>query len=133
MALEAGIVARVNTALATTYPTAVGGFFAELPKDQTAPGWTYRTISNVPNTTLNSFKGLKMRRLQIDCYAPTAAEVINLAKAIDASLNGFQGNLTDPDTTFVSSCFNSDVIDFFDSDPRRPRRMLEYEILFAQD
>lgn len=118
-----------------TSPPAVGGFFAELPKDYplTVPVWSYRSISNVSNTTLTTSRGLNMRRLQIDCYAAKPADVITLAKDIDDVLNGFQGTLPDPDSTYVSSCFSSDVIDFFDDAPRSYRRMLEYEIFYAQN
>src|SRR5579862_967177 len=112
-------------------PPAQGGYFAELPEDYSlaAPAWTYRSVSQASNTTLTTSRGLAMRRLQIDCYAAAAADVIALADDIDKVLNGFQGTLPDPDATVVSSCFSSDVIDFFDDAPRSFRRMLEYEIL----
>jgi hypothetical protein len=48
-------------------------------------------------------------------------------------LNGFSGVLPDPDSTFVSSCFTSDEMDFFDEASRTYRRMIEYEIFFSQN
>jgi len=126
-----GIVKLVNAGLSSP-PSTIGGFFVELPKDQPLPSWTYLSAGQTSDTTLTSSKGLNRRRLQIDCYGTTAAEAITLGAEIDAVLNGYAGRLPDPDATFVSSCLSTDVMDFFDDARRSYRRMLEYEILFAQ-
>lgn len=134
--IEQGIVKLVQSDLTVNALVPVGGFFAELPKDQALPNWSYRSISLVANTGLQFSTGLRMMRLQIDVYGDIngrGADSIALAKAIDHVLNGFAGTLSDPDSTFVSSCFLSDEIDFFDDAGRTYRRMLEYEILFAQN
>jgi hypothetical protein len=135
--LEQGIVILVNTALAS--PPFVGGYYEVLPKGAGLPNWTYRTISDIPNTTLQSAKGLAMRRLQIDVYggggatqANLGSDAIDLASSIDNILNGYAGILPDTGATFVSSCFRSDIDDFYDSVNRSWRRMLEYEIQYAQ-
>ncbi len=132
--LEEGIVILVNAGLGGT-PN--GGFENQLPENfSTYPTWTYRNISRVPNTTLTTFTGLQMARLQIDCYGSSTAlgaDCAALAKLISAILNGYQGTLADPDATFVSSCFRSDLITYFDPAARTYRRMIEFEILFSQD
>lgn len=109
------------------------GFMLQLPKDLTRPAWTWRSAGQTSDTTLTTARGLNMLRLQIDCFAADRATVIRLAAAIDAVLDGFAGNLLDDDATFVSSCFNTDMIDFFEDAPRSFRRMLEYEVLYSQD
>ena len=128
--LDQGIVMLIS---ARSSPPAAGGFFAELPKDYTlaAPAWTYRSISGQQYNGLQFFKGLATERLQIDCYGADAADVITLANDIDQVLQGFRGNLPDPDATQVDSIFSSDVpVDFFDDSRRSYRRMLEYEISY---
>lgn len=111
-----------------------GGAYVQLPKDASLPMWTYRVISNVSGYTLaRGLPGLSMNRMQIDCYARTGAEVINLAEAIDNVLSGFSGTLSDPDTTKIDSCFQSDVMDFFDDASRSYRRMLEYQVWFFRN
>jgi hypothetical protein len=72
-------------------------------------------------------------RLQIDCYGDTAANAMALARAISQVLDGYQGTLADPDSTFVSAVVPDGGMDFFDDARRSYRRMLEYEILYAQD
>ncbi len=131
--IDIGLVMLVNNGLSSP-PSTIGGFFLQLPKNQPLPSWTYRGISQTPNTTLRSSTGLRQRRIQIDCYGSRlgdGSDAIELAASIDAVLNGYQGTLPDPDSTYVSSCFQSDVIDFFDDSLRTYRRMLEYELLFV--
>lgn len=131
--IEQGLVGLIegNAAVRAIAPT--GGFLAELPKDYPLPSWTHKTVSQPTSATLTSFKGTKMRRWQIDCYGAAAADAINLAQAIDGVLDGFRGTLGDPDATYVDSCLQSDLIDFFDDASRSYRRMLEYEIWFVQN
>ena len=132
--IENGIVKLVQgNASVSAIATSGGGLFAEVPKDDLLPIWTYRVVSLSPDITLLSFKGLKKMRLEIDCYGSAAVDCVNLARAIDVVLNGFSGVLSDPDSTFVSSCFTSDEMDFFDEASRTYRRMIEYEIFFSQN
>lgn len=133
--IEEGFVKLVQGAPAVAALATVGGFFAELPKDQPLPTWTYTVISNVSNYGLSASPptvGLNMNRMQVDCFAAEAADAIKLARAIDDVLSGYRGILTDADATRVHGCFQSDVMDFFDDQSRTYRRMLEYELWFSQ-
>jgi len=113
-------------------PMATGGFLAELPKDATLPAYTYRIISNRPHTTLQTYTGFAEARIQIDCFGATPASVMTLANAINTVLHGHRGTLPDPDSTFLHSCFRSDMMDFpFDPDARNYRRMVEYELFYV--
>ena len=132
--IEQGIVKLVQgTASVIALTPQGGGFLGTLPEDvsQTNPSWTYIIVSHDPQTALNSIRGLAFLRLQIDCYAPTGDKVIKLARQIDLVLHGYRGTLTDTDSTYVDSCFQSDMQDFpLDPQSRTFRRMLEYEIKY---
>jgi hypothetical protein len=134
--LEQGIVILVNTSLSS--PPFDGGYLGELPKNHPLPSWYYISISDIPDTTLTTAQGLSMRRLEINAIGGGGAtqtnlgsDAINLAARIDAILHGFAGTLPDLDLTVVSSCFRSDIKDFFDPAARTNRRLLEYEILYS--
>ena len=131
--IEQGLVGLIQADAAVRKIAPAGGFLSELPKDYPLPSWTQKTVSQPTSASLTSFRGLKMRRFQIDCYGNAAADAINLAQAIDNVLDGFRGTLGDPDDTYVDSCLQSDLIDFFDDASRSYRRMLEYEIWFVQN
>ena len=118
--IEQGLVQLVQGTPAVSAICAAGGFFAELPKGQRLPSWTYLTVSDPGNYILTGPEA-GMRRVQIDCYGTIAADAMRLAGAIDSLLSGFRGTLTDPDTVFVQGCFRSNLIDFFDADGRTYR------------
>jgi hypothetical protein len=132
--IEEGIVQLVNADSTVRSLAPIGGFFVELPKDAILPSWSYLVVHVQPISTLLSVaSGLKKMTLQIDCYGATAANAMALAKAISHVLDGYQGTLSDPDSTFVSAAIPDGGMDFFDDARRSYRRMIEYEILFAQD
>jgi len=127
--IDQGIVMLVNAGLAS--PPFIGGFDSELPKDWPLPNWTYMIVYDHSETGLQFAKGPTKRMLQIDCYGSTPADAASLANSIDSVLNGYQGHLPDPDSTFVSSCFNTDKRSFFQDAPRQFSRMLEYTIWYS--
>jgi hypothetical protein len=128
--IEQGLVALVQGDARVFSVCSAGGFFAELPKGQALPSWTYTFVSDVPLYSLDGPNPLAMRRLQIDSFGTVAADSIRLAAAIDGVLSGYAGPLSDPDHTVVQGCFRSNLIDFFDNASRTYRRMLEYELWF---
>lgn len=130
--IEQGLVKLVmdNSSVTAIAPT--GGFLAGLPKDYRLPSWTYLVVSVTGDTMLQSVRGLAKMRLQIDCYGTSGDQVIRLASAIDGVLQGFSGDLTDSDLTWINSCLSSDMQDFpIDPEARTFRRMLEYEIWYT--
>jgi len=130
--LEAGIVSLVMADAGVLAITTTDGFLVTLPKDETLPSWTHLTVSDAGPYTLGGAHGFVTRRLQIDCFGSQRADAISLAKAIDAVLSGYRGTLSDDDSTVVYGCFRSDRMDFpFDDASRTYRRMLEYEIQYA--
>src|SRR6185437_13626272 len=103
--LEEGLVTLVQGNAGVSAIAAAGGFFAELPKGQPLPSWTYLVVSDNADYTLDGPMSLGSRRMQIDCYGDAAAQAIRLAKAIDNLLSGYRGTLADPDSTIVQGCF----------------------------
>lgn len=127
--IEQGLVQLVQgTPAVAAIAAAGGGFMGQLPKDFTLPSWTYMIVSDPVDYELLGPTSLGSTRIQIDCFAASAADVIRLAKAIDDVLVGFHGTLADPDSTVVQGCFRGNKIDFFDDAARNYRRMLEYMI-----
>lgn len=133
--LEEGIVRLLNGTLAVSALCSTGGVMAQLlPSNPTLPSWSWRVISDNPDTGLQYTTGLNRCRFQIDVYGDPSlrgTDCIALARAINTVLQGFAGNLTDSDVTFIGSCFGSDQTDDFNDSLRSYRRMLEYEILYA--
>jgi len=130
--IEQGIVLLVQADTSVAAIAAAGGFFAQLPKDQALPSWTYRLVADKSSYTFVGPVAVGSRRLQIDCYGYAAADCILLGNAIDAVLSGFKGTLNDPDATIVQGCFRTNGMDFFDEVSRTFRRMLEYDLWFQK-
>lgn len=130
----------VNAGLANASPPVAhgGGYFQNMvPANAPWPYWVFHGVSQTRNSGLTFARGLSMRRIQINVIGDPAAQgadVIPLAAAVDFILHGYAGNLPDPDATFVSSCFNSDLMDPDGVDPnvRSYERKLQYEINFSQ-
>jgi hypothetical protein len=128
--LNDGLVDMVSNDPAVKELCPVGGFMAELPKDFTLPGWTYRTITEPVDYTLQGGQ-FPAARIQIDCYG-TPAQALNLGRAIDSKLSGFAGTLLDIEATIVQGIFRSDRMVMYDSDPQTFRVMLEYEVRYSK-
>lgn len=132
--IEAGIVSLVNgdAGVAAILNGKQAGFAGSLPKNAALPSWAYRRISLVNHTSLLSADGSAKMMLELNCYGVGAGDAISLGRAVNAVLNGYRGTLTDPDSTWVDSCFLADVEDYeLDPDARNFRRRLEYKICFA--
>ena len=130
--LEAGIVSLVMADAGVLAITTTGGFLVNLPKDEALPSWTHQTISDAGPYALRGEHGFVTRRLEIKCFGNRRADAVSLAAAIDAVLSGYKGTLPDADSTVVYGCFRSDRMDApFDEAGRTNRRMLEYEIQYA--
>lgn len=116
-------------------PICPGGFLGTLPENFISSdnrlAYTYKVISDRPDTGLTHSVGFDLARFEINCFSFDRPGVILLSKAINLVLQGFHGILPDADATQIYCCKRSDLKDF-DTDPnaRNFRRMLEYEISF---
>ena len=127
--IEEGIVQLVNANAAVKALVPNGGYMTQLPQNMILPTWSHQAISELPDHNLSGASGTKMRRLQIDCYG-SQVQTIQIAKAINKVLDGFTGALPDADATFIQSCLQANLIDFYDDVPRTYHRMLEFEIWY---
>lgn len=127
--IESGIVQLVQADATVLSLAPVGGFYAQLPKLQALPCWSYLYVSDVPTYTLQGVDNLTNRRLQIDVFGDTDVNTLTLATAIDQVLSGYAGTLSE--STVVQGIFRTNVIDFFDPDARTYRRLLEYSVWFV--
>jgi hypothetical protein len=126
MSLESGLVLLVQADATVLALCKAGGYLAQLPPNSALPSWTQQTISEPVDYLLSGPDALVMRRIQIDVYGKDPADAVELAFAIDKVLSGYKGTL--PDGTRVQGCFRDNKLDFFDSEARSFRRMLDYRI-----
>ncbi len=130
--IEQGITLMVMADATVKSLCAAGGFMGTLPKDQALPSWTYKVISDTSSISLKGRNKLTGQRWQVDVYGSDPASCISLASAVDAVLDTANGTLADVDATVLQLCVRCGKEDFFDDVNRTYRRMLEYELWFAQ-
>lgn len=136
--VEQGLVMLIQNGIASIVPGVPGGFAVQLPKDtigQSQPmAWTYHSITSKPDYVLAGQTGWTEWCVQIDCHGNGMADAIRLARAIDGVLRGaFQGNLPDPDSTYVFSIYRqSPQVDGYSDTNRTFVRSLEYLVIYQQ-
>src|SRR5579885_2800282 len=121
------------------------GFMAEVPKDLLSAArpqaWTWRTISVIADYVLAGQTGRTEWCVQIDSHgyaadvsSDGAALAIQLARSIDNILRGgFQGNLPDPDNTYVFGVYREhSAVDGYNDANRSYVRSQEYRIIYQQ-
>lgn len=79
----------------------------------TPPYAVLNVITGLRDTTHDGPSGLKMGRVQIDCYGTTPLQARTLARAVEAKLNGFKG--TQGGTIFDGIFFDSERDGYEDS------------------
>jgi hypothetical protein len=134
--IEAGLVLLVKAAA----PGIPGGYDTILPKDQISAAnpkaWTYRSIHSTPEYIFQGQTGWVDWTVQIDCHGLTAADKLTVARAIDGALRGgFQGSLSDPDSTYVFGIFGLNTpkgVDGFSDENRSFVCSLEYLVMYQQ-
>jgi hypothetical protein len=100
--------------------------------DETQP---HLVVFNTSSDYCNTFDGptaLRMQRIQVSCYAPTAAGMVNLARAVHNLLDGYQGTLSDPNSTYVNGINPNQDVDVFDPDSQLFHRSTDYNVWFIQ-
>lgn len=131
MGIEEGLVRLIQADAGVVAIASVGGFLAELPKDQALPSWSYALLSEDRIYTHDDGPAaLRPAIVEITCYGD-AAVVVRLAAAIDQVLDGFCGAL--PEGTVVNGCFvlSRPGPDEYDGARRCWLRSLIYEIHYA--
>lgn len=103
-----------------------------MPPNFQGTGAFYHWITGKPDVGLNTAGGLIIRTYEVECIGANPVDAQTLAYQIDAALDGFRGNLTDADSTWVDSCFQTDWIGptMVDRVARNQRIKIEYEICY---
>jgi hypothetical protein len=133
--LEEGLSLLLEADPTVASLAATRDYLVQLPEGTVTPAWTYMIVSDHPKYTMDG-KRTRVVSLQIDCYANeedcgggARDAALGLGYAIDAILSGFRGVLTDSDSTYIDTCFQTDM-ETPAEDPwsRSFRMMLEYEL-----
>lgn len=102
MTLEQDIHAQLLTITALTAIVGTNIYPVALPKSVSAtaqPWMTYQTVSRTALYQLSGDSNLVKKRIALNIWSSSYADVANAAKAIWSSLSGFQGTL--PNGTVV--------------------------------
>jgi hypothetical protein len=131
MAIEAGLVALIQTGLADTVQ---GGFGVILPKDfinsTNTQAWCYRTILSIPQYVLSGEQTFTRLEIQFDCHGYQMSDAISLAAAITSTLSGgWHGTLSSGEVVLGIYRLPSQV-DGYDDINRTFIRSLEYQVQY---
>lgn len=106
--IEGALYNVLSTSSAITAIAATRIYPAVLPKNPTLPALTYRFIAGPVKPTMDT-GGIQKSRVQIDCYAETFADAVNLRNAVVQTLHRYR------DTNFQSLILDTGP-DGFDHD-----------------
>jgi len=131
--IDQGIVSLLaaDTGIAAILATGGAGsiFQTETPEDLAQyPCIGYQLVGGNSDSTLST-SGMQKARLQIDCWALTGDVAKNLAAAVIAALNCYQGQLSDG-TRLLDAQLVHPGADVFGSGSRYFCRMLEFYLFF---
>lgn len=99
--------------------------FNHLDQNAILPAVLLTEISRIPYETLNSISQNFKMRLQIDIFAKTGIETINIANLIRLGIDGYQGQ-------GISSSRFVEQFDDFDSEIPNSRKIQEFEIIYFE-
>ena len=99
------------------------------PNTDTPPSISYRTISDVPNYTIEGQRIGSKTRVEFNSWASSYANAKAVAAAIQASLEGFNGQLGDVFVNFIEA--GGVNTDGFDQDSRLYRVQQDFLIYHA--
>lgn len=95
MSIEAALAEYL---LAQADVTALVGRRIDPVGDQQSSGYpriTYTVVDDVPVNSMQGCSGLDFSRVQINCYATTFKQAIDVKEAVRLALDGYRGNLTE--------------------------------------
>ncbi len=96
-----------------------------LPETPILPAIRYVPAGGTRVHSHDGVSGFQIQRIQVDCYAKTYAEVIALAAAIEAGMDGFNGS--SPATFAIT--LESDQ-DTYEEQPRIWRRQMDFVVQY---
>lgn len=99
------------------------------PNTETPPSVSYRRISDVPSYMLNGARLMSKTRIEYNAWASQYGDAKAVAAAIQASLEGFSGQLGDVAVQFIEA--GGVNTDGFDPDSRLYRVSTDFLIIHA--
>lgn len=121
--IESGLVSLLRATVPITTLVGTRIYAVLVPADATYPCISYTAMGKPPAVNIDR-SAEEFKRVQIDCWGRTFAEVKNIQVQLHALLDGFQGSC--PDGTKVSLSTRDIEADFFESDNEMFRAMSEY-------
>jgi hypothetical protein len=98
-----------------------------LPEGSPLPALTYQTVGSSSEPTFAT-SGPQRLRLEINCWAAGYLDAITLRSAVGATLDGYQGVLSEG--TYLQDIQSLQQVDFFETDARQYRAMAEFYLYF---
>lgn len=131
--IDQGIVSvlAANAGVAAILATGGAGsiFQTEVPEDAAQyPCVGYRFVGGASKPTLTT-SGMQRARLEVSCWGAEPEDAKNLAGAVIAALNGYQGQLSDG-TYLLNAELLDPGQDGFSSGSRYFRRIVEFYLFF---
>lgn len=120
---DAGIAALVNTRV----------FPVRLPERSTLPAIAWQRASTNRTYTYDRQEDAEpwaSVRVQIDCWGRSPEEVIDVSEAVMFSLSGYDDLMSGE---LLTTSFNIDEFDLFDSATKQYRRVLDFRISHQDD
>lgn len=130
-ALTSRLLADANVSLLAStriYPVVLPEALLD-PNIDTPPSLSYRVISDVPTYTLDGSRLGSKTRIEYNAWSSTYADAKSLAAAVQASLEGFSGLLSDVAVQFIEAVgINTDG---FEQDSRLYRVQQDFIVYHA--
>jgi hypothetical protein len=122
--MKKGLKDLLDSAQVTTLPVRIG----RKPKGVTYPCAIIRAVASQNINTLNGTNATQQRLIQIDCWGNNPKEADELAKAVHAVLNSFQGTLSDG--AYIQGCFPAGDVDLDDEELKCSGIAVEFSVWF---
>jgi len=127
--------AVIQILLGATSVQAIAGdrvFPSQLPDAVTYPAVVVQRAGGAPEYDMRGEAGIGVSRVQVDCYAESYAQMVDLKRAVRALLSGYQGPAGGLACRITASfCINDLDLPVGETEragPRVRRRMLEFRI-----
>lgn len=98
-----------------------------LPQSVTLPALRYLLSDDVPGQTQEGPDGLWRPRLQFDCYATRRSQARDLARAVLARLNGYQGAMGG---STIGALQAQNQLEMFEETVEAFRVMVDFRVLY---
>jgi len=103
--------------------------FLSIPQNAPLPYITYSILNEIPSDTLQGMAGLFTSTVQIDCYAKTYAESIDLSEKVRLSLQGYSGINKNVE---IQGVYYVNGTDSFEAEIINYRRILRFDIWYKK-